>query len=115
MFFKEEISAFNVAYFGEMCAALESEGAMQCYCRDTFRRYRGLVPDSDKDALELIVLDLTHKYMYDTRLKRSKWGLMSIPHDLLNECADRILAKVVGRRPRLSTTPNTSLCIDIHE
>jgi len=36
--------------------------------------------------------------MYDTRLKRSKWGLVEIPYDLLNECADRILAKVVVLR-----------------
>jgi hypothetical protein len=33
--------------------------------------------------------------MYDTSLKRLKWGPISIPHDLLNECAERILAKVV--------------------
>ena len=99
VFFKEEIAAFNVAYFGEMCAALESESAMQCYCRDTFRRHRGLVPDSDEEALKFIVLDLTHRFMYD-RLKKLKWGLMPVPVAILNECAGHILAKVVlFRRP----------------
>lgn len=94
VFYKEEINAFNIAYFEKLCAALDSENDMKNYCRDTFRVRKGLVPDSDKDALDLIVLDLTHKFMYDTSVKRSKWGLMSIPHDLLNECADRILAKL---------------------
>ena len=96
VFFKEEIAAFNIAYFDKLCAALDSESEIRYYCRDTFPSRKGLVPDSDKDALELITLVPTHRYMYDTRLKRSKWGLMSTPHDLLDECADRILAKVVG-------------------
>lgn len=100
VFFKEEINAFNIAFFENVCAALDSENETKNYCRDTFRIRKGLVPDLDKDALQLIVLGLTHGYLYETRLKRSKWGLMSIPHDLLNECADRILAKVVGWRGR---------------
>ena len=41
-FFKEEISAFNIAYFENTCAALDSENGMQYYCRDVFKR--GLVP-----------------------------------------------------------------------
>ena len=91
--------AFNEAYFDEMCAALESENAMQCFCRDTFRRHRGLVPDSDKEALDFIVLALTHSFMFE-RLNKLKWGLMPVPVAILNECAGKILAKVVLlRRP----------------
>lgn len=92
VFFKEEIHAFNLAYFEKLYASLESENAMQYYCRDTFRK--GIVPELDEDVLKLIILDLEHRYMYDTRFKRSKWGHVSIPQNLLN-CANRILAKVV--------------------
>ena len=30
VFFKEEIRAFNIAYFENTCAALDSENGMQC-------------------------------------------------------------------------------------
>ena len=95
-FFKEEIRAFNIAYFDNTCAALDSEKGMQYFCRDVFKQ--GIVPDLDKEALDIITRDLTHRFMYDTSKKRSRWGLVSIPHDLLTQCAERILAKVVVRR-----------------
>lgn len=92
VFFKEEINEFNLAYFEKTCASLELENAIQYYCRDTFRKG---IPKLDEDVLKLITLDLEHRYMYDTRLKRSKWGHVSIPRELLDDCAKRILAKVV--------------------
>ena len=96
VFFKEEIRAFNIAYFENTCTALDSEKGMQYFCRDVFKK--GIVPDLDKEALDIITHDLTCRYMYDTSLNRLKWGPVSIPHDLLNECAEQILAKVVVKR-----------------
>lgn len=90
VFFKEEITNFQLAYFEKTCAALDSEKEMQYYCRDVFR--------NGKDALDRITLDLTHRYMFDTKYKVPRWGLVDIPHDLIDQCAARILAKVVVLR-----------------
>ena len=99
VFLKEEIRAFNYAYFENACAALDSENEMKYYCRDVFRN--GMVPELDKDAFDRIILDLAHRYMFDTKHKVPRWGLVSIPHDLIDQCAARILAKVVVfRRPQ---------------
>ena len=87
VFFKEEITNFQLSYFEKTCAALDSEKEMQYYCRDVFR--------NGKDALDRITLDLTHRYMFDTKYRVPRWGLVDIPHDLIDQCAARILAKVV--------------------
>ena len=39
--------------------------------------------------------------MFDTKYEVPKWGLVDIPHNLIDQCADRILSKVVVlRRPQ---------------
>ena len=71
---------------------------MHLFCRATFLRTKGIVPDSDKDALYRITLELTHWYMFDTKYKVGRWGIVLIPEALIDEYAARMLAKVVVRR-----------------
>ena len=98
VFFTEEIEKFNRAYFHNMCAALDTETGMHHFCRDTFLRTKGIVPELDKDALDCITLDLKHRYMFDTKYKVSRWGFVQIPEALIEEYAAQILDKVVLRR-----------------
>ena len=71
---------------------------MHHFCRDTVLRTKGSVPDLDKDALDRITLELTHRYMFDTKYKVGRWGIVLIPEALIDEYAARMLAKVVVRR-----------------
>jgi len=98
VFFQEEIAQFNLAYFENICNLLDTEKGMHHFCRDTVLRTKGSVPDLDKDALDRITLELTHRYMFDTKYKVGRWGIVLIPEALIDEYAARMLAKVVVRR-----------------
>ena len=98
MFFREEIPQFQKTYFDNICTALDTEKGMFCYCRDTFLRTNGIVPKIDKDALGIIASNLEFRYMFDTKLKCDRWGFVQVLRLLIDECAERILAKVVVRR-----------------
>lgn len=84
------------AYFEDICTSLDSEESMRDFCSDTFED--SIVPKSDKKALELITLDLKHRYMFDAKSKVERWGLVQSPQGLIDKYADRILAKVVKKR-----------------
>ena len=98
MFFKEEIPKFQIAYFENICTALDTEKGIFCFCRDTFVRTKGIIPKIDKDALGIIALDLEFRYMFDTKHKFDRWGFVQVPRGLIDEYADRILVKIVVRR-----------------
>jgi hypothetical protein len=90
------LSTTAAAYFETIYTTLHSEDGMDVYCRDTFKN--GIVPNSDKDARDLIALDLHHRYLFDARDKMEKWGIVQMPNGLIDEYADRILAKVASKR-----------------
>lgn len=66
---------FNLAYFENICILLDTEKGMHTFSRATFLRTKGIVPDSDKDALYRITLQLMHRYMFDTKYKAGRWGI----------------------------------------
>ncbi len=99
VFFKEEINAFNHTFFDNACCALDTEKGMNFYCRDTFWGTKGIVPNSDKDALARITHGLRVQYMFETKNKIGRWGIVDVPEALIDECAGRIFAKVIVRRP----------------
>ena len=72
---------------------------MEYYCRDTFLGTKGIIPELDKDALARITHGLRVQYMFDTKNKIGRWGCVDIPEVLIDECARRIFAKVIMRRP----------------
>jgi len=94
---------FQLAFFENICNLLDTENGMKYYLRDTFQK--GIVPNLDKDALDRITVDLKHRYMFDTKHKISRWGMVEIPETLIYTYADRILAKVVVHRLGLHSYP----------
>ena len=89
------LSTNAAAYFEDICTSLDSEEGMRDFCRDTFED--AVVPKSDKKALELITLDLKHRYLFDAKSKIERWGLVQSPQSLIDKYADRILAKLVKK------------------
>jgi hypothetical protein len=99
VFFKEELRQFQRNFFVRAFSALDTEKGMKYYCRDTFLGTKGIVPELDKDALARITHGLRVQYMFETKNKIGRWGIVDVPEALIDECAGRILAKVVVRRP----------------
>ena len=96
------LSTTTAAYFETICSSLDSEDGMRAYCRDTFKD--GIVPTYDKDAKDLIVLDLKEQYLFEAKARLETWGIVHMPNDLVVDTyADRILAKV----RRLNTRKRT--------
>lgn len=86
------LSTTAAAYFQGIYTTLDTDQGLDAYCRDTFKD--GIVPHSDKDAIDIIALDLHRRYLLDAKEKMEKWGIVQMPHALIDEYADRILAKV---------------------
>jgi hypothetical protein len=72
---------------------------MAFYCRDTFLGTNGIVPQLDTDAIARITHGLRVQYMFETNKKSGRWGIVDVPEALIDECAGRIFAKVIVRRP----------------
>jgi len=51
---KEEIEAFKLAYFENICNDIDTENGLKFYIRNTLRH--GIVPDVDKDVRCLICI-----------------------------------------------------------
>jgi hypothetical protein len=93
------LSTTAAAYFQGIYTTLDTDQGLDAYCRDTFKN--GIVPDSNKDATDIIALDLHRRYLLDAKDKMEKWGIVQMPHALIDEYADRILAKIVANKRRL--------------